>query len=167
MRRMISTQKAKVLNNFAINDNGTIIEIGGNVALESIEQLGTATKVEIPGYIEIKNDPSKYGAEKVVVTGVTSIKELGSGWSQSSFLPTATTEGEVAFKDVVGAHYLVLRIGDTFYYSNVNGATIKVDGGTITEFGSSMAKNIPTHEELQFTPFFTEEQYQAILELIA
>lgn len=165
MRKMISNTKAKALDNIAVNSDGTILELGGNVAVESIEQIGKATRVEVPGYIEIKNNNSAYEAEKVVATGVTSVIELGSGWSTSSFLPTATTEGAVAFKDVAGAHYLVLRIGETFYYTNVNSATMKVNSNA-TIVDGSMAKNIPSHEELEFTPFFTEEQYEALLRLI-
>lgn len=165
MRKMISSKQAKVLNNLVVNNDGTIVEVGGNLAVESIEQLGTASVVTIPGYVEIKNNPAEYVAEKVVATGVTSVIELGTGWSTSSFLPTATTEGDVAFKDVAGAHYLVLRIGDDFYYTNVDGATMKVNG-TATVVEGSMAKSIPSHDELEFTPFFTEEQYEALLDLI-
>lgn len=40
MRRMISETRAKVLDNLAVNKDGTVIEVGGNVALESPEQAG-------------------------------------------------------------------------------------------------------------------------------
>ena len=40
MRRMIPSNKARVLDNLAVNADGTVIEVGGNVAFESIEQIG-------------------------------------------------------------------------------------------------------------------------------
>ena len=52
MRKLISTEKRRVLENLAVNNDGTIVEVGGNVALQSIEKIGMMGdpdfKYEIP-----------------------------------------------------------------------------------------------------------------------
>lgn len=54
MRRMITTKQAKALDNIVVNEDGTIVEIGGNVGFEGIEQIGTTNVVHIPATVSCK-----------------------------------------------------------------------------------------------------------------
>ena len=44
MRRMVTTEQAKILERFSTEEN--ILEVGGNFAVNSIEQIGTVERIE-------------------------------------------------------------------------------------------------------------------------
>ena len=130
MRRMISETKAKVLDNLVVNKDGTIIEVGGNVAVESMEQIGhyidTLHKVQCVIDEAIgTNDPV------VLVEGATKFIPITT-WVDVSTNPDLQVppieEGQVVYSQ--GDKMLYKQNGTT-YYSETDG--ILVCDGTITE----------------------------------
>lgn len=130
MRRMISETKAKVLDNLAVNKDGTVIEVGGNVALESPEQIGhyidTLHRVHcIIDAVIGTNNPV------VLVEGATKIIPVGD-WIDVSTNPDLQVppieNGQVVY---VQGDKMLYKLNGTTFYSEVNNSL--VCDGTITE----------------------------------
>lgn len=130
MRRMISETRAKVLDNLAVNKDGTVIEVDGSVVVESPEQVGhyvdTLHKVQcIIDRVIGTNDPV------VLVEGATKFICIGN-WIDASTNPDAQLppieNGQVIYSQ--GDKMLYKENGIT-YYSETDG--ILVCDGTITE----------------------------------
>lgn len=154
MRRMISENEKKVLKNFAVNDNGTIVEIGGNVAFESIEQVGymaTSKKANV------KND-SAFPTSFVLAENIEDVE----GFSyDSAFPPTGAAEGKLKISPDVTSYFIVMIKGVVYHAERTN-TNLYIIGENLIDNTAIM----PIEETTNYKPFFTEEQYQEILDLI-
>ena len=130
MRRMISETKAKVLDNFAVNKDGNVIKVDGNVALESMEQIGhyINTLHKVLCIIDESigtNDPV------VLVEGATKFIPIGD-WMDVSLNPDAQVppieNGQVVY---IQGDKMLYKQNDIIYYSETD--SILVCDGTITE----------------------------------
>lgn len=167
MRKMISTKKAKVLDNLAVNDNGTIIEVGGNIALESIEQLGTMQDVNITSFLKPASSESTFGS---LATGCSDFEPVGS-WNNGNIPPIdsyCNNAGDVGFINLGGSIYYIYNDGTKHYknnYSDAQEVVLKARGGTIHP--AAPTRFYRQEAVKSFKPFFTQEQYEAILDLIS
>lgn len=166
MRKMISSKKAKVLDNFAVNDNGTIVEIGGNIAFESIEQIGHVVDEEriIQFECDNANEHPPIMPDTLIARNVSKVVNM------SSFGETYTlTNPQPQYGNNVVFAYngVVYWVVNGICYSNTSDAShIKVDGELVDTGHTENYSNIVEGTAKVFKPFFTEEQYQEILDLI-
>lgn len=130
MRRMISETRAKVLDNLAVNKDGTVIEVGGNVALESPEQAG----YYIDKYHRVQciiNKVIGTNEPVVLIEGATTLIPV-SDWYDVINKPDLqippVEEGQVVY---VQGNKMVYKLNGKTYYSETDG--ILVCDGTITE----------------------------------
>lgn len=151
MRRMIP--------NIAVKDGN--LEVSSNLAIDSIEKIG----VNIPKYNHIDaitdtqfetvpNKPLFFLARQV-----SEITEVGGTWST----PTKQynpPEGTIVYFKNDGIYYKIN--GQKRYIAFGNNGALDFKNG-LTEDGK---KYTGYSEKGGFTPFFTEAQYQAILNLI-
>ena len=162
MRRMVTTEQAKVLDNFAVNKEETATEISGNVALESIEKLGIITPKY--NYMDIVTDSKftrpTYNQVIVLVENATEITEVGGTWSNTGALQYQPDEGEITYFIGSGLYY---KLNGQLRYIAFDKSGALTFKGDLTDAGK---KYIGYALKGGFTPFFTEEQYQAILNLI-
>ena len=169
MRKMISgaDQEAlkKLKNNIVINDNGTIVEVGGNVAVESIEQIGT---------IEEKNvflcSYSQIGAALENELMFTGVEEFLSGMDifeqdLSAYLNDGEVKNLPISEEIDGVY---ARIGNTYYQGTRDKKFTAVGNVQKAPTSSYMEETIENiGAQKIYKSFFTEEQYEAILDLIA
>ena len=132
MRRMISETRAKVLDNLAVNKDGTVIEVGGNVALESPEQAGHYVDKYHRVHCIIDeaigtNDPV------VLVEGATTFIQSDE-WYDVSSNPDAQVppieNGQVVY---VQGDKMFYKENNTIFYSQVD--NLLLCDGTLTEWG--------------------------------
>lgn len=180
MRRMITSKQAKGLEklneNIVINEDGTQVEIGGNVAIDSdvevggnivvdsIEQLGYMGDSDVPyaGHLDFASQMPPITADTTVATNVTSlVVTVGTPQECPTDIPFLIKNGVV-----VNGGTLYWYIGDNAYYINdVSGGEFDIVGDlVINEDTESHWSNLQYSK--QFKPFFTEEQYEALLALI-
>lgn len=166
MRKMISEEERKVLKNFAVNDNGTIVEIGGNVAFESIEQIGHMVESDIPtsGHLDFASQTPPITQDGTVATNVESVV-ITTGTAQECpvDLPFLVKNGVV-----VNGDSIYWYVGDKAYcVSSDYGCELDIVGELVVNSATSSHWSNLAYDSLVFKPFFTEEQYQEILDLIA
>lgn len=160
MSKKLTTSTNDVLDTDRIAINGNILELGGNVSFESVEQIGI--NVEKYNYIDVTDD-RQYSSMVTLATNVTEIHELSGNWMNSSDTPYDAPEGTIQFVVRDGLFYKVNGVGR--YIGVTDGGTSgSLDfKGDVTEDGK---KYTGYTEKGGFTPLFTEEQYQALLNLI-
>lgn len=169
MRRMIPSNKARVLDSLAVNADGTIVEFDGNVAVESIENIGHLVDGEpiikevVTGSQGITVTPPSSG-DYILFKGVKEITGFGKGGPDFAGMD----DGDVIF-----------ATSSMFCFAKINGKMYNSPGTNITLKGDSIKKGdgyqyitggvelttVPGEKVL--APFFTEAQYQALLALIA
>lgn len=175
MRRMISENQAKGLeklnNNIVISDDGTLVEVGGNIAVESIEQIGyigqePASCIVNPSNITTAGEATRLeGVQGTDLRGKTATIDA----SGTTHVPN---DGDLYAAPVGGPPSIWYNIGGIVYkvaYSFEDpDHSIKVSGENLT------VKTDPKHAVSDWTeggdvfkPFFTEDQYQELLDLIA
>lgn len=118
MRRMISNNKSKVLNNLAVNDNGTILEVGGNLAVESISQLGY-----------MQNIPETKGKGTTIKTGDIVEMKANTAYEEYNSFTVRPVDGSVEL------------VGDFTEPENAFGPFSEADVGkviTSADFGQVM-----------------------------
>lgn len=166
--------------------NGEVIELGGNYAFESIEQLGTVGTVKVPVnsklykghkyHVVITKVPEVYGSFIVrgkisnIVTDVTPYtyemydEAFGDNFNQGVSGPFPSIF--VGKKLLPPSEYVPVTVlqGDA-YNSFVGEFDIEVAEDIIPSIPTWDNDTITIYEDA-FVPFFTEEQYQALLELI-
>ena len=157
MKQMISNWKEieSLHDRVVFDKDSNSVVIGGNIAIEDFDQIGVLEGHDVSDYNEIKYSSGGAIAEEIIATNVTQIISLG-GWVETSFLPTAASEGVIAFKNVAGLMYMVLLLNNKFYYASAQDATIRVNG-TLTEYGKSYGNFYPAHTEYTLKPFFKWE----------
>ena len=132
MRRMISETKAKVLDNLVVNKDGTVIEVDGNVAVESPAQLGhyvdkyNRVKCVIVDVIGT-NDPV------VLVEGITHVECAIDVWAETTNIDPSiqippVEEGQIVY---VQGDKMFYKLNGKTYYSETD--DILLCDGTITE----------------------------------
>lgn len=157
MKQMISNWKEieSLHDRVVFDKDSNSVIIGGNIAIEDFDQLGVLEGHDVSDYNEIKYSSGGAIYEEIIATNVTQIISIGD-WAESSFLPTAANEGEIAFKNVGGIMYMVLYLNTKYYYASAQGKTIRVNG-TLTDYGKSYGKFYPAHTEYTLKPFFKWE----------
>ena len=160
MSKKLTTRTNDVLDTDRIAINGNILELGGNVSFESVEQIGF--NLEKYGHIDITDD-RQFSGQVTLATNVTEIKELTGNWGTSSDTPYDAPEGTIQFVNRDGLFYKVNGVGR--YIGVIDGQTSgSLDfKGDVTANGK---KYTGYSEKGGFTPLFTKEQYQALLNLI-
>ena len=132
MRRMISETKAKVLDNLVVNKDGTVIEVGGNVALESPEQAGHYIYKYHRVHCIIDeaigtNDPV------VLIEGATTFIQSDE-WYDVTNKPDVQVppieDGQVVY---VQGDKMLYKLNGTTYYSEID--NLLLCDGTLTEWG--------------------------------
>lgn len=191
MRKLVPSKQikglAKLNNNIVVNDEGTQVEIGGNVALESIEQLGTIIDVpqsETKTLDIVAGNKYKVNQNAEYLSATTKYFKPVAGTVKAS--PTGTTEGPVfgPFDEGdVGNIVMSSDFGITAYITGwdpdnsyclgiqcVNSSGylefVAAQSTTVTDadYKNHIWEVVDEHQE--FAPFFTEEQYAALLALI-
>ena len=202
MRRMITTGQNKVLERFSTEEN--ILEVGGNVAFESVAQIGTVERVKnglivngsnLNNALTVKSK-AKVGdtlefslkqpyvateaATKIVVHGKytsdTSIlnKVTNPSASQSNLL-NLLPDGGLVIDNSIGGSYAYVVYNKEIYQYQTSGThsltfvlTQPIEQFTISTNVWNYAFNSINlrGDRTLFKPFFTEAQYQAILNLI-
>lgn len=179
MRRMISETKAKVLDNLAVNKDGTVIEVGGNVALESIEQLGyiaqagytPVERVESEQYVDIFTSGLMMGT--AILGQMYNYEKIGE-WieverntlppdmqSLTLLAPAVSTDyGVIAFYD----HD---QDGTTKCWQTKNSkAHLKASFFNAFTVPDNIMGSIKVYDKGGFKPFFTQKQYQDLINFI-
>ena len=162
MSKKLTTRTNDVLDTDRIAINGNILELGGNVGVESIEQIG----VNVPKYnhMNIVTDSQftrpTYNQVVILVENATEITEVGGTWSNTGALQYQPSEGEITYFIGSGLYYKLN--GQLRYIAFDKGGALNIKGD-LTDNGK---KYIGYSEKGGFTPFFTEVQYQALLNLI-
>ena len=179
MRRMISETKAKVLDNLAVNKDGTVIEVDGNVALESIEKLGyiapegftIVTNVESEQEVYIYPYGNMYGA--AILGQMYQYEKIGE-WEEveRSTLPpdiqslTLLAPG-VSTDNTVIAFYDHAQDGTTKCWKTKNSkAHLKASFFNAFTVPDSIMGSIKVYDAGGFKPFFTQKQYQDLINFI-
>lgn len=153
---------AKIGQNVKVIEDGTISKVENNLAIGSVEQLGITTPKynHIDAITDSKFTRPQYNQVVGLITGATEITEVGGVWSDTGSTPYTPPEGAITY-----------FIGDGIYYK-LNGQKryIAFDkGGELTFKGNLTTDGLKyTGYELRggFAPLFTEEQYQALLNLV-
>ena len=158
MRKLISTEKRRVLENFSVNNDGTIVEVGGNVAAESIEQFGHT----VPAPAAFTSGAGSYPAYNVL-SGITEVVDIGGWTTAAESLPADVDEGVCKYDPTYGMY--LMKVKGVKYIADNSGKTIKLNGNIIYTPDSNDTCTF-TPAGLVFKPFFTEAQYQALLALI-
>ena len=185
MRKMIPAKQAKGLEklneNIVINDDGTQVEIGGNIAVESIEQLGYLGT--IPGTNSVVKATLEYQQVKYVTisrnVNVSECVFTGNAWTEAPYdgrININDNECLIAEDQAAGKWCIAVQPpydGENhptkvFYLNQGNVGSVTLDanaeiGSKATDF-SGFVPGVPEH--IGFLPFFTEEQYEALLALI-
>ena len=164
---MIPSNKAKVLDNFAVNADGTIVEVGGNVAFESIEKIGhmvdsaPVIKEVVVGSPGITVTPPSAGT----YTLFKGVKET-TGFLEGG--PTLSiSEGDMVYSSE--GLYFFAKINGKIYNNAGSNFTLKGDNITKGDSYSLISGDmqlVTAPGGKVFKPFFTEAQYQALLALI-
>ena len=166
MRRMIPSNKARVLDNLAVNANGTAIEVDGNVAFESIENIGHLVDGEPIIKEVVVGDP---GITLNLPTQIANyprlfkgVKEL-TGFEQGG--PSVGMEGDVVYDIQLSTLFAKIN-GQMYNNTGLKNFTLKGDNITKGDgyqyiSGNMQLTTLPS--EKVFEPFFTEAQYQALL----
>lgn len=161
MSKKLTTSTNDVLDTDKITIDGNILELGGNVGVKSIEQIG----VNVPKYnhMDVVTDTQFTAVPTqplfILVKNATEITEVGGTWSNPT-KPYNPPEGSIVYFKDDGMYYKLN--GQKRYIAFDNGGALEFKGD-VTEDGK---KYIGYTEKGGFTPFFTEEQYQALLNLI-
>lgn len=139
---------------------GETAEVGGNVAFESIEQIGHM----VAGASVFKAGSGVFDSY-VVLSGITEVVDKGS-WQIVGGAASEPDEGKCIFDAFSpDGDVWIMKVNGVMYQTIGAGATIKVKGNIVytpkTGDGSTFVDGEP-----EFKPFFTEEQYQALLDLI-
>lgn len=205
MRRMISETKAKVLDNLVVNKDGTIIEVDGNIALESIEKIGTVERVEnglivngsnlndaltvkskarVGDKLEISlKQPyvATEAATKIVVHGkytsadTTILTKVSNPSAAQSKLLNLLPDGGFVIDNSIGGSYAYVVYNKEIYQYQKSGTnsfifelTKPIEQFTISTNVWNYAFNSINlrGDRTVFHSFFTEAQYQALLNLI-
>ena len=170
MRRMITAKQAKGLeklnNNIVINEDGTLVEVGGNIAVESIEQVGYMVDEEriIQFECDNANEQPPIFPDTLIARNVSKVVNMSSYGETITFANPQTQYGDNVVFSYNGAVYWV--INGTCYCNSSDGSHIKVDGELVDTGHTENYSNIVEGTVTVFKPFFTEEQYEAILDLI-
>lgn len=179
MRRMISETKAKVLDNLAVNKEGTVIEVGGNVTLESIEKLGYIAQA---GYTPVENVASEqdvhiftsgsmYGS--VVLGQMYQYEKIGE-WEEverntlpPEFQSLTLLAPGVSTEYSVIAFYDNAQDGTTKCWKTKNSqAHLKASFYNAFQVPNSIMGSIKVYDAGGFKPFFTEKQYKDLINFI-
>lgn len=179
MRRMISETKAKVLDNLAVNKDGTVIEVGGNVALESIEQLGyiapegytPVERVESEQEVCIFTSGNMYGT--AILGQMYQYEKVGE-WVEANRddLPP-DMQSLTLLAPAVSTDYSMIA----FYDHDQDGTTkcwqttnskgyLKVSFFNAFNVPDNIMGSIKVYDKGGFKPFFTQKQYQDIINFI-
>lgn len=168
MRRMITAKQAKGLEklneNIVINEDGTQVEIGGNVVLESIEQLGYIGTEEAVVKFSIDNAWGKapVQTDMLLAKNVTSVNP---SIETPSVITVENPHPEYGDNVMFAYSYNIYwNIKGVCYRSGADYIVASVDGTPVVDIENIYDK--VEGEVTVFTPFFTEEQYEALLALI-
>lgn len=161
MSKKLTTRTNDVLDTDRIAIDGNVLELGGNVGFESIEQIG----VNVPKYNRIdaisdtqfENTPNQ--PLFFLAKNVSEITEVSGTWSDTT-KPYNPPEGAIVYFKNDGIYYKIN--GQKRYIAFGNNGALEFKGG-LTEDGK---KYTGYSSRGGFTPFFTNEQYQALLNLI-
>lgn len=161
MSKKLTTRTNDVLDTDKITTDGNILELGGNVGVESIEQIG----VNVPkyNYMDVVTDTQfKVPTQPlfILAKNVTEVTEVSGVWSDTSPSPYNPPEGSIVYFNDSGLFYKI-NGQKRFIAFDSNGAL--EFKGELTDDGK---KYIGYTEKGGFKPFFTEQQYQALLNLI-
>lgn len=156
---------AKVGQNIVVNDDGTKVEIGGNVAVESIEQLGYNGTEEAVVKFSIDNAwmHAPVLEDMLLARNVTAV-------TPSIETPAVITidNPKPEYGDNVMFAYgskIYWTIDGVCHRSGADYIVASVDGTPVVDIENIYDK--VTGEVPVFKPFFTEAQYEALLALIA
>lgn len=172
---------AKVIDNIVINDDGTQIDIGGNVAVESIEQLGymgtvPATNAEVEATAEYQTVSNVLIARNVDASECVFV---GDDWTEAPYdgrIVIDDNECRIIENQAEGKWCIAIQPGydgqnhptKVFYLNQGKAGKVVLNATALIQ---PTAKNfegfkdaVPEH--LEFMPFFTEAQYEALLALI-
>ena len=158
MSKKLTTSTNDILDTDKITIDGNILELGGNVGVESIEQIG----VNVPKYnhMDIVTDGQftrpTYNQVVILVNNATEITEVGGTWSNTGQLQYQPSEGQITYFIGSGLYYKIN--GQLRYIAFDKGGALDFKGD-LTDAGK---KYIGYALKGGFTPFFTEEQYQAL-----
>lgn len=153
----------KVQDRFVFN--GTILEVGGNIAVESIEQIGYIGTTEAVVKFSIDNAWSHPPVQTnmLLAKNVTSVNpsiETPSVITVSNPKPEYGDNVMFAY-----SNNIYWNIKGVCYRSGADYIVASVDGTPVVDIENIYNKE--TGMVTEFKPFFTEEQYQELLDLIA
>ena len=167
MRRMITTGQAKVLNNFAVNEDGTVVEVGGNIAFESIEQLGfmdTSERV-VGGYFWLADKPGA-GSNIILARNITKVEVLSGRVDE---VTGVTCDEGVLMYSSKEVSFVYKLNGVIYRFNRQDNPKMNVYGDIAVKTSAGIINGYQDikSSDPEFKPFFTEEQYQELLDLIA
>lgn len=175
----------KIKESIVISDDATLVEIGGNIAIESIEQLGIIGKklVKCESWDDVKVGETYTCKFPSYDLDLTAIGEYVEGvFDEDSFEPElddgdiktrSAGQTKVGFGQSSGPTVFSLLLGvdaeGQYGLAKIPANQtfkIKVTSTDQSPYPITHLYNYMYKEVDAFVPFFTEEQYQALLDLI-